>query len=187
MAFILVVDDNLGIRTSLEDYLKSENHEVITAATGEAALKTVTKETPDIILLDLNLPDLDGLEVLKQVKNKYNNIEVVIITGYAEISTAVRAIKLGARDYIKKPFDLAEIDLIIQKVEKANQLDDQIAYLEDKKRDQSRFSDIVGTSEPMQEVYAFIRQVANSSKTTVMVGGGNRNRKRTSCQSYSRQ
>lgn len=121
------------------------------------------------MVLDLKLPGMDGLAFLEKVKRDANHVEVIIITGYGDISTAVKAMKLGARDYVKKPFDPQEITLIIQKAVDARRRDDQLAYLKQEK--QEGFGDLVGTSDPMQEVFQFIRQVSVSPKTSVLIRG----------------
>ncbi|MCH8289444.1 MAG: response regulator, partial [Candidatus Marinimicrobia bacterium] len=128
MASIFVVDDDSVIRANLQEFLQMEGHEVETFSSGEDALSRISNEVPDLMLIDLRLPGIDGLNLLEKVKNESQSIQVVIITGHADISSAVKAIKLGARDYIKKPFDMEEISIIVHKAESAGKIDEHLAY-----------------------------------------------------------
>ena len=171
MASVFVIDDDPRIRSSLKEFLEAEDYEVFVYPTGEDALPYVYQEIPDLILLDLKLPGMDGLTVLEKIKGRNETIEVVIITGYAEVSSAVRAMKLGAIDYIKKPFNLEEMLLIIEKAVDAKKKSDQLAYLTREERELLGFGEIVGMSKQMQEVFDLIRQVADSPKTSVLICG----------------
>jgi len=170
MASIIVVDDDVGIRTLLKDSLESDGHEVFAFITAEEALAHLNQYEPDLILLDLNLPGMHGFEFLQKVNAQNLLVPIVIITSNSDVSSAVKAMKLGAHDYICKPFILDELSVIVQKVIDSKIKDDHIAFL----RRRSQYSDkeeIVGDSPPMQEVYKFIEQVAKTSKTTVLIRG----------------
>lgn len=171
MASIFVVDDDNVIRANLQEFLQMEGHEVETFSSGEDALSRISNEVPDLMLIDLRLPGIDGLNLLEKVKNESQSIQVVIITGHADISSAVKAIKLGARDYIKKPFDMEEISIIVHKAESAGKIDEHLAYLHKEEQTRLGFGEIIGTSEAIKNVFRFVRQVADSPKTTVLIRG----------------
>ena len=171
MASIFVVDDDSVIRANLQEFLQMEGHEVETFSSGEDALSRISNEVPDLMLIDLRLPGIDGLNLLEKVKNESQSIQVVIITGHADISSAVKAIKLGARDYIKKPFDMEEISIIVHKAESAGKMDEHLAYLHKEEQTRLGFGEIIGTSEAIKNVFRFVRQVADSPKTTVLIRG----------------
>ncbi len=171
MASILVIDDDKLICETFHDLLVPKGHDVVTMETAEAGLAYLDADEPDLILLDLKLPGMDGLSFLNKIQLKKYDIPVIVITGYANVDTSVQAMKLGARDYIKKPFNLDEITLIVNKIVEEKQRDDQLAYFQKQKDVIFGFGDIIGNSKPMKAVYQFIQQVANSSKTTVLIRG----------------
>ncbi|MFA5806655.1 MAG: response regulator, partial [Melioribacteraceae bacterium] len=114
MAKILIVDDDKDMRQLLSDILKSEGYEVRTAESGKKALKEIKVIRPEIVLLDIRLPEMNGIEILKEIKKLNKSIIVIIITAYGEIQNAVDAMKLGAFDYFTKPFHNEEIILDIK-------------------------------------------------------------------------
>jgi len=109
---ILIADDELSVRRSLNVILRKK-YNVVTADTGEGALLRVKRENIDLLLLDIKLPDMDGLEVLKQIKSIDENLMVVVITAVKEAKTAVEAMKMGAYDYIAKPFNVTELRALV--------------------------------------------------------------------------
>jgi len=111
---LLIVDDERLIRWSLEQTLAKGGYEVSSASTGEAALAAVREDPPDLILLDLKLPDIDGLQVLRQIKELSPHLQVLIMTAYADVGTAVEAMKLGAYDYLPKPIDFENLAVTIR-------------------------------------------------------------------------
>jgi len=113
---ILIVDDEKNIRQTLSTHLKSEDYEVETAMNGEEGLKEFDKNNYDLVLLDMKLPGVDGIEILKKMKEKKEDIVVIIITAYGTIENSVEAMKLGAFDYIQKPFNPDEISDIVTDV-----------------------------------------------------------------------
>ncbi len=169
MLTIHVIDDDSYIRALLLEHLSSLGYDVAGFATAEAALNVLEQDPPNVVLLDMKLPGMSGMDLLKIIKEKINDVEVIIITAYADVETAVKAIKLGAREYVKKPFDLNEITHAVRKAITDQQKDEQFAYLE--KENRSEFSEFIGTSRAMQEVFSFIRQIAKSSNTSVLIQG----------------
>jgi len=111
---ILVVDDEKEICTVLSDNLSQEGYRVFTANNGKTALELVKKEKPDLVLLDIRMPEMDGIEVLRRIKKIKKEIVVIMLTAYGTLETARKAMKLGAYDYITKPFDLFSLKSIVK-------------------------------------------------------------------------
>ncbi|MBF8261011.1 MAG: sigma-54-dependent transcriptional response regulator [candidate division NC10 bacterium] len=168
---LLVVDDEHLIRWSLEQTLAKGGYEVSTASTGEAALATVREDPPDLILLDLKLPDIDGLQVLRQIKELSPHVQVLIMTAYADVGTAVEAMKLGAYDYLPKPIDFENLAVTIRNALEASQLKRKVQLLSEKHLYPYHFDRIVGTSWGIREVIALARKVARSESTTTLIQG----------------
>jgi len=126
---ILVVDDEHLIRWSLEQSLKKQGYDVITAASGEEAIRQVQEDAPALMLLDIQLPGMDGLQVLEKVKELDDEIIVVMVTALGVLETAVKAMRLGAHDYINKPFNLDELSIIVKKALETRQLRKEVAHL----------------------------------------------------------
>jgi len=171
MASILIVDDDKQILSLFEDVLSPLGHEITAKSTAEEAIECLNADEADLIFLDLKLPGMDGISFLQKLNHLQYKIPVVVITGYANIDTAVRVMKLGAYDYIRKPLNLDEILIIVNKIVEERQKDEQLAYFQKQKDDIFGFGNIVGSSKPMQNVFRFIQQVALSPKTTVLIRG----------------
>lgn len=171
MPTILIVDDDPQIRSQLKEFLEMEHYDVNAVETAEEALSLIRHDQPDLILSDIFLPSVDGLELLDRVKKAYPEIEVVMITGHGNVSTAVSAMKLGARDYIKKPFHMDEIALVVNRALRNKALDEQLAYLQREELKFLGFGEIIGNSDSIQRVFELIRQIARSPRTTVLIHG----------------
>ena len=165
MNSILIVDDNITLRRSLELSLAEEGYEVSTAGTGREGLTKVENGLAELVFLDLKLPDISGIEVLRRIKEIDKDIVVVVITAYGKVESAVKAIKLGAYDYINKPFEIDEINIIIEKSLETLNLKKQI------ERDTIKFDAIIGNSPRMKAVYEIIEKIIMSSATTVLIQG----------------
>jgi DNA-binding NtrC family response regulator len=113
---ILVVDDEDALRTVLSGELVSEGYEVSTAADGDEAISNVQKENFDLVLLDIKMPRMNGFEVLKFIKEKYPKTKVVMLTGFADLKNAIESKKLGAEDFVSKPYDLVDLLTTIERV-----------------------------------------------------------------------
>jgi DNA-binding NtrC family response regulator len=170
MERILVVDDEAIIRENLERLLSDENYTVTSVATGTDALKIISSSENDVILLDLNLPDLHGLDVLKKIKEFDPDLLVIVITGYASVESAVEAIKLGAYDYIKKPFKADVIKLIIRLALEAQKLKKEVGFLKRRLKLPSQLN-IIAESEPMRHVLKQVTEVAQHDSATVLITG----------------
>ncbi|MCA9394733.1 MAG: sigma-54-dependent Fis family transcriptional regulator [Candidatus Omnitrophica bacterium] len=169
---MLIVDDEPLIRESLFEIFKIEGFRVQMASTAEEALILMEKNPVHIVITDLKLPNMSGLELLQQVKKDYEQAEVIVITGYGSIETAVEAMKIGAFEYITKPINDSEIKLIIANiVQKIRLIEENTALkgLIAKDRRQS-FAGMIGSSERMQSVYNIIDSVASTNATILITG-----------------
>ncbi|PLX87050.1 MAG: DNA-binding response regulator, partial [Desulfuromonas sp.] len=168
---ILVVDDEHLIRWSLEQSLLKQGYDVVTAASGEDALKQVQEDPPELVLLDIQLPGMDGLEVLSKVKAIDEEIIVIMVTALGVLETAVKAMRMGAYDYINKPFNLDELSIIIKKALETRELRKEVAHLRSAQTSKYGISNIVGNSRHMQQVLEMVRKVAKSDASTVLIQG----------------
>ncbi len=168
---ILLVDDQDTIRFFLEKTLVQEGYEAISAKNGTEALEIVQQHLPDLVLLDLKLPDISGLEVLKRIKETFPEICVVMITAFGDVETAVSSMKGGAYDFVSKPINLDQLLLVIKKALESRRLNREILQLKRWMDDETGFEYIMGESEAMEDVYDVVRQVAKSDTTTVLIEG----------------
>jgi len=168
---ILVVDDEYLIRWSLQQELAKEGYEVTTAEDGEGALRLVREFSPDLVLLDIQLPGLDGIQVLQRIKASDPEIVVIMITAHGMVDTAVAAMKSGAFDYINKPFNLEGVKLSIRKGLEAHHLRGEVQRL--RQEQQARFSldRVVARSDAMRAVLEMVSRVASSGASTVLLQG----------------
>ncbi len=166
MENILIVDDEVGVRESLKMVLKT-NYEVFLAKNAEEAFLQIKENLPQVILLDIILPDVDGLRVLEKVKQKEPETIVIMITATKTVKTAVEAMKLGAYDYITKPFDVDELRLTIHRALSAQSLQKEVNHL---RGEIDRTYEIIGDSQPMKDVFKVIRQIADSKSTVLIMG-----------------
>ncbi len=167
---ILVVDDEQGMRDFLSIMLKKEGYDVVAAENGEHALKAIHAEIYDLVITDVKMPKVDGIEVLRTVKEISPETVVIVITAFATTDTAVQAMKLGAYDYITKPFKVDEIKLIIQKALEKRHLRKENLLLRREIAARVGFENFIGKSSAMQKVFSLIRQVADT-KSTVLISG----------------
>ena len=166
---ILVVDDEVGTRESLRMILKSD-YEVHLAKDAEEAFVRIKQHVPDIILLDILLPDLDGLKVLERIKQNDSDMIVIMITATKTVKTAVEAMKLGAYDYVTKPFDIDELRLIINRALSTRSLQKEVQFLREEVDRNYGFGSILGKSKMMKEIFKVVRQVADSKSTVLVMG-----------------
>jgi len=164
---ILIVDDELSIRTSLASILEDEDYEVWTAKDGEDTLQLLKTRQPDLVLLDIWMPKMDGLEVLERIKATYPKLEVVMISGHGNVETAVKATKLGAYDFIEKPLSLEKTLLVVQHAMDKQRLEKENETLRSKTDDEY---EMIGTSRPMQELKRQIELVAPSDGRVFIFG-----------------
>jgi len=170
MERIVVVDDDLSLCHFLTKPLSQEGYEVITCHNGNQALETINEREADLILLDNKLPDRTGLEVLKEIKQNHPKVPVIIMTAFGTTETAIEAMRLGAFDYILKPFELDEIFELVAKGLEANKLMKRAVAIPALSEYMEDSDQIIGKSKMMQEVYKLIGQVAESDVTVLIRG-----------------
>jgi len=169
-AKILIVDDELIMRESLAGWLERDGHEVKKSASGEEALEVLKDTRFDILLVDIKMEGMSGLDVLKHVKESDPDVAIVMITAYGSISTAIEAMKNGAYDYLLKPFEPAELGMLIEKIiEHQAQLRENI-FLRQQYQDRTRFESMIGQYRPMQEVFDLIQDIAPVGSTVLITG-----------------
>jgi len=169
-ARVLVVDDEPMVCLALTNWLEEENYFAQAVEDGPQAIKAVRGENWDIVLLDLRMPGMDGLEVLKQVKEIAPQTVVIMMTAYASIPGAVQAMKEGAYDYIVKPLDVDQLTLMLKRIVEHQQLITENILLRKRLTEQYEFEDIIGRSEAMQEVFSMIKAVTDTNATVLITG-----------------
>jgi DNA-binding NtrC family response regulator len=167
-ARVLVVDDDPAIRKIIADRMRAQGHEVEMAADGEAALRAVTDFDPELVLLDMKVPKKDGFEVLEALQRAASPPNVVMITAHGNIERAVRAIQLGAADFIAKPFEAAHLDHVVSRVLQAAALRQRVQQLQSQLSD--RHTLVRGSSKAMQEALALAGRAAASTATVLLLG-----------------
>ncbi|GAC1358475.1 MAG: sigma-54 dependent transcriptional regulator [Ktedonobacteraceae bacterium] len=167
---ILIIDDEPYLPHQFARFLKRHGYDVSTAVDGEAGLAELQKSTIDLVLLDLRLPRLGGLEVLERVRAIDQDVPVVILTAYGDVETAVAAMKLGAADYLLKGFDLEELLLVVQRALETSAMSRELRQLRRERSDNYHFSYIVGQSERMREVFDIVARVARSDASVLITG-----------------
>ncbi len=167
---ILIVDDEEVVRESLSGWLEKDGYSLGSSPDGASALKAVEEGDWSILVVDLKMPGIDGLAVLQKVKEKHPEIAIVIMTAYATVDTAVRAMKLGAYDYIVKPFDPEELSLMIQKIVGQQALVRENIILRKALKRECRFHDVVSKSPAMHAVLELARTAARSPSTILILG-----------------
>lgn len=170
MEKILVVDDEPSLREVLSIMLKQAGYSVISVNDGEEAVELVQKEIFDLVITDLRMPKIDGMEVLKAVKSASPETVVLIITAFATADSAVEAMKQGAYDYLTKPFQVDEVQLIIRNALEKRRLTTENMLLKREMAGQSSFAQLVGQSEVMQKVFDIVRKVADSKSNVLICG-----------------
>lgn len=167
---ILIVDDELVLRESLAAWLERDGHKVETAASGEEGLERLTKKQFDIMLVDIKMEGMSGLDVLRSVKDSDPDVAIVMITAYGSISTAIEAMKEGAQDYLLKPFDPNELGLLIEKIVAQQAQRRENLFLREDYKERTRFESMIGQSPSMQAVFEMIQDVAPTDSTVLITG-----------------
>ncbi len=168
---ILCVDDDQSIRTMLEKVLTAESYDVLLAINGEEAVEIAQKEDPDLILLDIGLPGIDGIEVLRRIKKDAPQADAIMITAQGSIETAVAAMKAGARNYITKPFNTEELQLLIAETVETVRLKREVSVLRTAQRERIDIDNIVAESAAFKRVIRVSQKIAESDTTTVLIEG----------------
>jgi len=166
---ILVVDDEHLIRWSLEQNLKKQGYEVVMAGSGEDALQMVREQQPDLVLLDIQLPGISGIEVLEKIKELDDEIIVIMLTAHGGLETAVNAMRIGAYDYVSKPFNLDELSIIVKKALENSDLKQEVVRLRSETK--KSVPNIIGGSPQTKYLMEVLEKVAKSEAATVLVQG----------------
>ncbi len=170
MKSILIIDDDPLIRKTISSHLSRQGFETRLAEDGGSGLEAQAGHNPDLILLDVRLPDLDGLEVLRRIREKSPRAVVVIMTAYDDMKTTVEAVKSGAFEYLVKPLDFVALDLTVEKAFKVKALEEKVDYLVSEMQKEYLIDNIIGRSPQMRDVFKLIGSVAGS-RTNVLIQG----------------
>lgn len=168
-ATILIVDDEQHMRWIIEKALAKEGYKTASAATGAEGLAKLQSTGPDLVLLDLKLPDMNGIEVLRSMKQEQPRVPVIMITAHGTVESAIEAMKIGASDYISKPFDIEELKIIIHRCLEVVELATEVDYLRDELEDKLNTS-LIGRSRVISELQELIAKVADTPATVLIEG-----------------
>ena len=169
---ILIIDDEAAQRDVLTGYLKKKGYKILSASSGKEGIETANTNQVDIIFSDYKMPDITGLAVLEQVKKTNPEISFVIVTAYGTVENAVKAMRLGAYDYLSKPIDLDELDLMIGRIIENKNLKSENELLKNQLQEKHKITSIVSQSPKMEEVLSVASRVADS-KASVLITGEN--------------
>jgi len=167
---ILIVDDELIMRESLAGWLERDGHSIRTSPSGEVALEKVKETRFDILLVDIKMEGISGLDVLRHVKENDPDVAVVMITAYGSIPTAIEAMKNGAYDYMLKPFDPNELGVLIEKIIRYQDQAREMQFLRAEVKERTRFESMIGQSRPMQKIFDLICDVAPMDSPVLITG-----------------
>ncbi len=169
-AKILIVDDELIVRESMKNWLEEEGWKVETAETAEEAFALLGESEFDLIFLDIKMPGIDGIEMLKRLKSSYAEVDVVMMTAYASINTAVEAMKLGAYDYLVKPFEPEYVSMLVKKILSHRRLERENVKLKERLETALKHVNIIGESEAIKNVLKQIEEVAPTDVPVLITG-----------------
>ena len=170
MSNILIVDDEQSYRQLLTLVFESDGHSIRTASNGREAVDLVKTEAPDVIVSDVRMPDIDGIEMLRAVRETHSDLGVVFMTAHASVESAREAFKLGADDFITKPFDVEELKLIVKKTLEKQELIDENRAFKRAQRERGSVKNIIGNSGRMQAIFQMIETVAEVQSTILITG-----------------
>ena len=167
---IMVVDDEEIVRESLFHWFKKYGHVVETASSGFEALDKLEKYPFQLLFVDIKMPGMNGIELLEKVKTEYPDTIVVIITAYGSIESAVKAMRIGAIDYLLKPFKPDQLSLVMERISNQKRLLFEHNYLKGRLEKITRFDNIIGQSPPMEDIFNLIPEVAQSDSSILLIG-----------------
>ncbi|MFZ5596043.1 MAG: sigma-54-dependent transcriptional regulator [Bacillota bacterium] len=165
---ILIIDDEQHMCWALEKAMKQEGYQVLTTTRGKTGLEMIREELPSLVVLDLKMPEMDGMEVLKQAREINPKLPVVMLTAHGTIETAIEAMKMGATDYLTKPFDLDELKLVIRQNLVMSQLVSEVSFLRSELT--KKYRHMIGESPAIKEISYMIEKVAKSNATVLITG-----------------
>jgi two-component system response regulator HydG len=167
---LLVVDDELPVLKIIERLAASADFDVVTCASGTDALRALMQRPADLAMVDLRMPDVNGLDLLRQIRASFPGCEVILMTAHAAVDSAVEAIKLGAREYLTKPFDLDRLRRVLVGIREELERRAQVVALEDAVARQLEFCGMLGRSPAMQDVFSLIQRLAPHAKVVLVLG-----------------
>jgi len=167
---IVVIDDEVNAAAALETLLRDDGYDAVQAHDAAAGLALVEKHDPDVVLTDLRMPGMDGIALLERVKQSHPQTMVLLMTAYGTVKTAVKAMKLGADDYLTKPIDVEELEVILQRTLEKKRLLEEAGSLRERLAHKYSFDNLVGSSPEIMAVFKTIRQVAPSSSSVLLLG-----------------
>ncbi len=167
---LLVIDDEVGIQNLLFRVLKGEGYDVRTAGSGEEGVALAQEDAPDLVLCDIKMPGMDGIETLAKLKELSESIEAIMLTAHSTVESAVSAMKLGAADYLKKPFDIEELKIIINKCLGLADLKKDNKHLREAAGLRYGLDTIIGSDQKMKEIFELIKTVAPTPSTVLIQG-----------------
>ncbi|HMA53768.1 MAG TPA: sigma-54 dependent transcriptional regulator [Acidobacteriota bacterium] len=170
MRSILIVEDDPLVRKTLASQLAKKGFDVAVAETGEGGVAAFAESPPDLVLLDVRLPDIDGLEVLRRIRERNRRAVILVMTAFDDMKTTVEAIKLGAFEYLVKPLNMTELELAIDKAFQVRALEEKVSYLVEERQKEYTIDNIIGRSGGMRNVFKIIGSVANT-RTNVLIQG----------------
>jgi DNA-binding NtrC family response regulator len=167
---IMIVDDEKIVRESLFHWFKRVGHTVETAPSGFEALEKLEKTPYDLLFVDIKMPGMDGIELLEKVKTEYPDTIVIIITAHGTVESAIKAMKLGASDYLLKPFKPDSLSLVMEKITQQIKLESEFHYLKGRLEKITRFDNIIGQSPAMEKIFDLIPEVARNDSSILLTG-----------------
>jgi DNA-binding NtrC family response regulator len=170
MDTLLIIDDEKSLLEVLSMVFKKEGYEVKAAASGAEALEILNSNSVDLVITDIRMPHISGMEILQYVKGNMPEVPVIVITAYGSIQQAVEALKAGALDYIVKPFDVEELKILVARGLERKHLEQENLLLKKDLKEKFRFEDMIGKSRLMQEIYVLIEKVASTDSTVLITG-----------------
>ncbi|MCK5050405.1 MAG: sigma-54-dependent Fis family transcriptional regulator [Candidatus Cloacimonetes bacterium] len=170
MAKIVIVDDNKNMQIILQNLLADEGYEVISATNGKDGLKAIIEKSPDLVLLDIRLPEMNGIDVLQQITKFEKEILVIMITAYGDVETAVETMKLGAYDYITKPFVNEELKIVIRKALDTNELKQEVKVLRQQLEEKKSEDIPMGNSIAIMQILKQVELVASTDMSVIIQG-----------------
>jgi len=170
MKSVLIIDDDPLIRKTLSSHLAKKGYEVHLAEGGEAGLDRFAEVCPDLVLLDIRLPDTDGLEVLRRITEQRTRTTVLMMTAFDDMQSTIMATKLGAFEYLVKPLNFIDLDLTMDKAIQLRALEEKVSYLVGERQKEYTIDNIIGRSPQMREVFKLIGSVSNT-RTNVLIQG----------------
>ena len=167
---LLIVDDEASLRDFLSIVFEAEGWRVRTAATLEESRSAISTSEPDMVLCDLMLPDGSGIDLIREVKTQSPSVPFVMITAHTSTKSAVEALKAGAIDYVAKPFDIEELKIVVRKAVERKELEDENLHLRSALEERFTFSNIIGRSARMQEIFSIVQRIARTMSTVLISG-----------------